>query len=149
MQKLAKVLDLHHCTHFEKIDITNVELNRLELNKTSKFKITPLAYVQAVVKALKEYPIFNSSLVGEGKLMLRNYINMSAVDTNDGLVVPNIKNAESISLSEIAYEILELAKKAKSKKLLSKNLSGGTFLSSLGAMGGTGFTPILIHLKLE
>ena len=62
-----------HVTHFEEIDITNVELNRLELNKTSKFKITLLAYiVQAVVKALKEYPIFNSSLVGEGKLMLRN-----------------------------------------------------------------------------
>ena len=135
-----------HVTHFEEIDITNVELDRLELNKTSKFKITPLAYiVQAVVKALKEYPIFNSSLVGEGELMLRNYINIGiAVDTNDGLVVPNIKNAESISLNEIAYEILELAKKAKSKKLLSKNLSGGTFsISSLGAMGGTGFTPII------
>ena len=95
--------------------------------------------MQAVVKALKEYPIFNSSLVGEGKLMLRNYINIGIARYKDGLVVPNIKNAESISLSEITYEILELAKKAKSKKLLSK-ISGGTFsISSLGAMG------VLVH----
>ena len=135
-----------HVTHFEEIDISLIESQRAELNKTSETKLTPLSYlVLKVISALKEFPQFNSALVGEGKIMLRKYFNIGiAVDTKDGLLVPVIKEADSLNIIEIANEIILLAEKAKNKKLLEKNLSGGTFsISSLGPMGGVGFTPII------
>ena len=135
-----------HVTHFEEIDITIIENQRAELNKTSKTRLTPLSYlVTKVITALKEFPQFNAALVDEGKIMLRKYYNIGiAVDTKDGLVVPVIKKADSLNITEVANEIITLAEKAKNKKLLEKNLSGGTFsISSLGPMGGVGFTPII------
>ena len=135
-----------HVTHFEEIDISLIENQRAELNKTSETKLTPLSYlVVKVISALKEFPQFNAALVGEGKIMLRKYFNIGiAVDTKDGLLVPVIKEADSLNIAEVANEIITLAEKAKSKKLLEKNLSGGTFsISSLGPMGGVGFTPII------
>ena len=116
------------------------------LYKDSKVKVTPLAYlIEAIVSALKEFPIFNSSLVGDGELMLRNYINIGiAVDTEQGLVVPVIKNTDNFSVKEIAEKITELAAKAKQKKLMKDDLEGATFtVSSLGPLGGTGFSPII------
>ena len=135
-----------HVTHFEEIDISLIEKQRAELNKTSEIKLTPLSYlVTKVISALKEFPQFNSALIGEGKIMLRKYFNIGiAVDTKDGLLVPVIKAADSLNITEVANEIITLAEKAKNKKLLEKNLSGGTFsISSLGPMGGVGFTPII------
>ena len=135
-----------HVTHFEEIDISLIENQRAELNKTSKTKLTPLSYlVMKVINALKEFPQFNAALVGDGKIMLRKYFNIGiAVDTKDGLLVPVIKEADSLNITEVANEIITLAEKAKNKKLLEKNLSGGTFsISSLGPMGGVGFTPII------
>ena len=135
-----------HVTHFEEIDISLIENQRAELNKTSETKLTPLSYlVTKVISALKEFPQFNAALVGEGKIMLRKYFNIGiAVDTKDGLLVPVIKGADSLNITEVANEIITLAEKAKNKKLLEKNLSGGTFsISSLGPMGGVGFTPII------
>lgn len=135
-----------HVTHFEEIDITIIENQRKSLNKKSKSRITPLAYVvEKVSKALKEFPIFNSSLIGEGELMLRNYINIGiAVDTPDGLLVPVMHEADKKDIHSIASEVKLLAEKAKNKKLHQKDLTGGTFtISSLGPIGGTGFTPII------
>ena len=135
-----------HVTHFEEIDITIIEQQRAELNKTSAMKLTPLSYlVIKVISALQEFPQFNAALVGEGKVMLRKYFNIGiAVDTRDGLLVPVIKDADKLNMTEVANEIITLAEKAKNKKLLEKNLSGGTFsISSLGPMGGVGFTPII------
>ena len=135
-----------HVTHFEEIDISLIENQRAELNKTSEIKITPLSYmVTKVISALRKFPQFNAALVGEGEIMLRKYFNIGiAVDTKDGLLVPVIKEADTLSIKEVANEIILLAEKAKNKKLLEKNLSGGTFsISSLGPMGGVGFTPII------
>ena len=135
-----------HVTHFEEIDISVIESQRAELNKTSKTKLTPLSYlVMKATSALKEFPQFNAALVGEGEIMLRKYFNIGiAVDTKDGLVVPVIKEADKLNITEVAKEIIMLADKAKNKKLLERNLSGGTFsISSLGPMGGVGFTPII------
>lgn len=135
-----------HVTHFEEAEIDLAEKQRKELNEKIDTKITPLAYiVKSVCCALADNPIFNSSLVGEGEVFMRKYINIGiAVDTNDGLVVPVIHNADSLSTKEIAVKIIELSEKAKSKKLLQKHLSGATFtVSSLGSIGGTGFTPII------
>ena len=135
-----------HVTHFEEIDISVIEGQRAELNKTSEIKLTPLSYlVMKVLNALQEFPQFNAALVGEGEVMLRKYFNIGiAVDTRDGLLVPVIKDADKLNITEVANEIIMLAEKAKNKKLLEKNLSGGTFsISSLGPMGGVGFTPII------
>ena len=135
-----------HVTHFEEIDISLIEKQRAELNKTSKTKLTPLSYlVMKVINALKEFPQFNAALIGEGEIMLRKYFNIGiAVDTKDGLLVPVIKDADKFNITEMANEIIVLAEKAKNKKLLERNLSGGTFsISSLGPMGGVGFTPII------
>ena len=135
-----------HVTHFEEIDISLIEEQRSELNKTSKIKLTPLSYlVMKVINALQEFPQFNAALVGEGEIMLRKYFNIGiAVDTKDGLLVPVIKDADKLNITEVANEIIMLAEKAKNKKLLERNLSGGTFsISSLGPMGGIGFTPII------
>ena len=135
-----------HVTHFDEADFTLLEAQRTELNRISSQKITPLAFIaKAVSMALEEYPIFNSALVGEGKLMLRNYINLGiAVNTDDGLIVPVIKDVNILNIGQIASKITELSDKAKNKKLLSKDLSGATFtISSLGTIGGTGFTPII------
>ena len=135
-----------HVTHFEEFDISIIEEQRAELNKTSEKKLTPLSYlVMKVINALKEFPQFNASLVGEGEIMIRKYFNVGiAVDTKDGLLVPVIKEADKLNITEIANEIIMLAEKAKNKKLLERNLSGGTFsISSLGPMGGVGFTPII------
>jgi pyruvate dehydrogenase E2 component (dihydrolipoamide acetyltransferase) len=135
-----------HVTHFDEADITLLEQQRADLNKISAQKITPLSFVvKAVSMALEEYPIFNSSLVGKGKIMQRNYINLGiAVNTNEGLIVPVIKDANNLNVGQIALEIKALSNKAKNKKLFTKDLSGGTFtISSLGGIGGTGFTPII------
>jgi len=135
-----------HVTHFDEADITLLESQRADLNKISAQKITPLSFVvKAVSLALEEYPVFNSSLVGKGKIMQRNYINIGiAVNTNEGLIVPVIKDANNMNVGQIAFEIKALSDKAKNKKLFTKDLNGGTFtISSLGGIGGTGFTPII------
>ena len=94
---------------------------------------------------LKLFPIFNSSLVGDGEVMVKEYVNIGiAVSISDGLIVPVLKDADKLSILEIADKIKELSEKARSKKLLKKDLEGSTFsISSLGQMGGTGFTPII------
>lgn len=135
-----------HVTHFEEADLTNIELSRKIMNESSQVKITPLAFIiKSVSEALREFPIFNSSLVGDGEIFMRKYINIGvAVDTDAGLVVPVIKDADKLSITDIASNIIDMSTKAKSKKLLQKELAGATFtISSLGPMGGTGFTPII------
>ena len=98
-----------------------------------------------ISSALSEYKIFNSSLLDNGRVIVKNYINIGiAVDTEDGLVVPVLKSANELSFEEIGSKILDLADKARNKKLLTKDLTGATFsISSLGKIGGTGFTPII------
>ena len=135
-----------HVSHFEEADITKIEKQRKDLNDIATIKITPLAYIiKATALALIEFPLLNSSLVGEGKLMLKNYINIGiAVSTDDGLVVPVIKEVENLNIGEIAKKILEISLKAREKKLLEDDIKGATFtISSLGNIGGTGFSPII------
>ncbi len=135
-----------HVTHFEQVDVTNLEKHRKILKKVSKTKISLLAYiVKATSIILLKKPVINSSLVGDGKLMLKKYVNIGiAVNTDHGLVVPVIKNVEELNLGQISEKIAEFANKARKKTLMEKDLKGATFtISSLGAIGGTGFTPII------
>ena len=133
-------VSIPHVTHFEEVDLSQIMLKR----KTVKASV--LSYViQGICKALKEFPIFNSSLLEENKIMLKKYINIGiAVDTEMGLIVPVIKNADLLSVDDIDMSVANLAEKARDKKLRNTDLEGSTFtVSSLGKLGGTGFTPII------
>ena len=129
-----------HVTHFEEVDIT-------EINKVRKhMQVSPLAFlIDALSKNLQKFPVFNSSLLENNKLAIKQYVNIGlAVDTPDGLVVPVIKNADGLDIKEIDTLVKELAKKALNKKLLKDDFEGATFtISSLGKIGGVGFTPII------
>ena len=100
--------------------------------------------IVASVATLKAFPDFNASLQGD-ELVLKRYYNIGfAADTEEGLLVPVIKDADTKGILEIAAEIRELAAKARDGKLKLNEMQGGTFtISSLGGLGGTYFTPII------
>ena len=143
-------ITIPHVTHFDEADITELEKFRKQMNSeagTDNIKFSPLVFViKAVVATLKAYPLFNSSLVpGEGKLILKKYYHVGiAVDTPNGLVVPVVKNADQKGIRDIALELNTLGENARAGKLAIGDLQGATFtISSLGGIGGTGFTPIV------
>ena len=145
-------VNVPHVTHNDESNISDLESFRKQLNaeyaKQGKdIKLSPLAFiVKAVVSALQTYPQFNSSLEPGGEnLILKKYFHIGiAVDTPNGLVVPVIRDADQKSVADIAREMGELAKKARDKKLTMNDMSGACFtISSLGGIGGTGFTPIV------
>ena len=143
-------VNLPHVTQHDEADITDMEAFRKSLKTEAESKgvrVTPLAFlVKACCAGLREYPNFNSSLAeNHQQLILKKYINIGmAVDTPDGLVVPVIKDADQKSIWELSEDIANLSEKARTKKLAMDDLQGGTFsISSLGALGGTGFTPIV------
>ena len=135
-----------HVTQNDDADITEMEAFRKKLGEENKdTKVTPLVFlIKAVVAALKKYPQFNASLDGDN-LILKKYFHIGiAVDTPDGLVVPVIRDADRKGLLELAKELAEISAKARDKKLTSADMQGGCFsISSLGGIGGTGFTPII------
>jgi pyruvate dehydrogenase E2 component (dihydrolipoamide acetyltransferase) len=135
-----------HVTHHDEADITELEAFRKRTNaEQSDVKVTMVALlVKAVVGSLKAFPVVNSSLDGDD-LVLKRYYNIGfAADTPNGLVVPVIKQADRKGILEIASDLTELSGKARSGKLSSAEMSGSTFtISSLGGIGGTGFTPIV------
>ncbi|MCR8549964.1 2-oxo acid dehydrogenase subunit E2 [Salipiger sp. P9] len=141
-------ITIPHVCNFDKADVTDLESFRKTLNSEAGAevtKITMLAFaVKACVSVLQAFPKFNSSLDG-GSLVLKQYWNIGvAADTPDGLMVPVIKQADQKSVTEIATEMAELAALARAGKLKPEAMSGGTFtISSLGGIGGTGFTPII------
>lgn len=136
-----------HVTQFDKADITLLEKSRKELNKNSETKLTVTAIlVRIIVEALKKFPQFNSSIDMEKKeIIYKSYYNIGiAVDTEFGLIVPVIKNADKKSLIEISTEMNSLAEKARNKKIGLDDLQGGCFsISNLGGIGGTYFTPVV------
>ena len=145
-------LNVVHVTEFENIDVTELEnarsrFNQENENKPDNVRLTPLPFiVKACAQILKEYPQFNSSIQADlSHLILKKYVNIGfAVDTDDGLVVPVIRDAIHKNLIEIATEIVELSDAARSRRLRTDDISGATFtISSLGRLGGTGFGPIV------
>jgi pyruvate dehydrogenase E2 component (dihydrolipoamide acetyltransferase) len=136
-----------HVTHQEEADISGLDAARAALTEESGVKITPLAFmVKAAVAALQAHPQFNASLDASGRtLVQKKYFHIGiAVDTPGGLLVPVIRGADRKSVAEIASEISEVSALARSKGLPLDRMSGGCFtLSSLGSIGGTGFTPII------
>ena len=141
---------LPQVTQFDLSDITETEKLRGELKGAMKAEgigFTILAFVvKATAYALTQHPRFNSHLSDDNtQVILRKSVNMGiAVATDDGLIVPVIKNVQDKGLKQIAIEIGELAVKARDKKLTTKELQGASFtISSQGNLGGTAFTPLV------
>ncbi len=143
-------INIPHVTHFDEADITELEKYRKQRNSSlskNGVKLTPLVFImKAVADCLKEFPSFNASLGEDRKeLILKKYFNIGiAVDTDKGLVVPVIKNVDKKDINELSKELLNISNKAREKGLTVDEMSGSSFtISSLGGIGGTGFTPIV------
>lgn len=143
---------LPQVTQFDLADITDTEAMRNELKAEFKAQgvgLTILAFiVKAVAYALTQHPKFNSHVSDDNtQMIIRKSVNMGiAVATDDGLIVPVIRDAQAKGIRQLAIEIGELAKKARDKKLSAKELQGASFtISSQGNMGGTYFTPLVNH----
>ena len=143
-------LNVPHVTHFDDADITNLESFRKSLKVEGEVRgvrITPVAFIiKAIATALGANPVINRSLASDGEHYIqKSYCNIGmAVDTPRGLVVPVIRNANEKGIWEIAADVANFAAKARDGKLKPIDMQGGCFsLSSLGAIGGNGFTPIV------
>ncbi|NIF17371.1 dihydrolipoyllysine-residue acetyltransferase [Pantoea sp. Cy-639] len=143
-------LNVPHVTQFDSADITELEAFRVAQKAVAEKAGVKLTVLPLLLKAcaflLKELPDFNSSLAPSGKAIIRKkYVHIGfAVDTPDGLLVPVIKNVDQKSLLQLAAEAASLAEKARTKKLSADEMQGACFtISSLGHIGGTGFTPIV------
>ena len=140
-------INIPHVTQHDECDLSYLMDLRHHLNKKYKVKISPLAFIAKVTTdLLLSFPLLNSSLDYElSKIIVKNYVNLGiAIDTPGGLIVPNIKNTQDKSILKISKEIKLLADAAKIRKLKLPDLKGASFsISSLGAIGGKFFTPII------
>ena len=139
-----------HVTQFDEADISilnSIREKEKEEGLKNNIKVTFLPFIiMAAIKALKEFPVFNSSLNhDQDSLIIKKYYNIGiAIDTPTGLVVPVIKDADKKSILDLSKELMDLSDRARNKKLKPEELSGGSFtISSLGGIGGTNFTPII------
>ena len=137
-------------TQFDEADITGIDALRKKHaaayeQKGARLTLTPFV-LKAVVDTLKKHPIFNSSLDEAAKsIVLKEYYHIGiAVDTEAGLIVPVLRDADKKSLLDLSKELEELAKKARERKVSADDLKGGTFtISNQGGIGGAHFTPIV------
>lgn len=142
-------LNVPHVTQFDEADVTELEAFRTSLRAEAEergTRLTPLPLLlKACAAALQAHPGVNVSLTSDEQVVRKRYIHIGmAVDTPAGLVVPVIRDVNRKSLWELAEEVAELAEKARQRKLTPNDMQGGGFtLSSLGALGGQGFTPIV------
>jgi pyruvate dehydrogenase E2 component (dihydrolipoamide acetyltransferase) len=146
----ASWVNIPHVTQFDEADITDLEQLRASLKERAQaagVKLTPLAFImRACVKALQEFPRFNSALDASGaNLIVRKYLHMGfAADTPNGLVVPVVRDADRKDIYALARSLGALSEKARAGKLPPADMQGGCFtISSLGGIGGTAFTPII------
>ncbi|QQE79792.1 2-oxo acid dehydrogenase subunit E2 [Alicyclobacillus sp. SO9] len=137
-----------HVTHFDEVDVTDIFAVKESLKKVDPEKNVSVAafYIKALQFALQEVPIFNAKLDEENEVIrLEQEYNIGiAADTEDGLIVPVIKNVEKLSVFQIHTQMKQLIKKAKENRLTAADISDGTFtVSNVGPMGSTGATPII------
>ena len=143
-------LNVPHVTQFEDADISGLERFRKDLKGEAAergVRLTPLPFIlKACAVALRDHPKLKSSLADSGDtLVMKRYCHIGmAVDTSAGLVVPVIRDVDKKSIWELASEVAALAERARDKQLKPDDMQGGVFtVSSLGAIGGRGFTPII------
>jgi len=146
----ASWINLPHVTQHDLADITELEEKRQQLKGAAKERgigLTPLAFImKACIATLKEFPKANASLSEDGvSLVYKNYFHLGfAADTENGLMVPVIRDADTMDVYELARELGKLSLLAREGKLKATQLQGASFtVSSLGGIGGTAFTPIV------
>ncbi len=139
-----------HVTQHDEADVTDLEAFRKAQGDEAErrgVKLSPIPFlIRAAVAALREFPRFNASLsAGGDSIVVKKYFHVGvAVDTDAGLVVPVVRDADRKGLFQLAAEVGDLAERARERKLKADELEGGTFtISSLGGIGGTTFTPIV------
>jgi len=139
-----------HVTQFDLADITSLEELRKKYAKQTEaaggnLTVTAIA-VKVVASALRVFPQFNASIdLGSDEVVLKKYVNVGiAVDTDRGLLVPVIRNADQKNIVQLAVELAQLSEKARNRKIALEEMQGGCFsISNLGGIGGTYFTPIV------
>jgi pyruvate dehydrogenase E2 component (dihydrolipoamide acetyltransferase) len=143
-------LNIPHVTYQEEADITRLEAFRQSLKADPQAKgvrITPLPFfIKALCASLREFPVLNSSLSSDGQsLIYKGYFHIGvAVDTPHGLVVPVVRDADTKGIIELSTELATVSSRARDGKLAPADLQGGCMsISSLGGIGGTGFTPLI------
>jgi len=140
-----------HVTNHDEADVTEMEEFRsslIDIYTGEKKKITPLAFIiKALVSSLKKFPSFNSSIddIDEGKITLKKYFHIGiAVDTQNGLMVPKLRNANNKNIDKISKELKQLSDDCRNLKIDKKEFFGGSMtITSLGGIGGSFFTPII------
>jgi pyruvate dehydrogenase E2 component (dihydrolipoamide acetyltransferase) len=142
--------EIPHVTQHDEADITEMEIFRKSLKDLytgKKISVTPLAFIiRAVVKALKDYPNFNSSLdIKNERVIYKKYYHIGiAVDTPHGLMVPKIRDADAKDITTLGRELKRVSKLSAELKIDKKEFFGGSMtISSLGSIGGSFFTPII------
>jgi pyruvate dehydrogenase E2 component (dihydrolipoamide acetyltransferase) len=137
-------------TNFDDADVT--ELDAIRKNSKQDYaskgiKLTTMPFlIKAVAMALKAHPVINASVdLDQGQIIYKDYVNIGiAVDTDRGLVVPSLRNADELAIPEIARQLGDMAENVRSNNFSIEDLRGGTFtISNLGAIGGTYSTPII------
>jgi pyruvate dehydrogenase E2 component (dihydrolipoamide acetyltransferase) len=139
-----------HVTQFDKADVSELEKMRKQFGKRveaagGKLTVTAIL-VKIIAHALQKFPQFNASVdMANGQLVYKKYYHIGiAVDTDRGLLVPVIRDADKKNITEIAVELTELGEKARARKATLDDMQGGTFtITNLGGIGGTNFTPIV------
>jgi pyruvate dehydrogenase E2 component (dihydrolipoamide acetyltransferase) len=136
-----------HVTHHDEIDVSGLEAARMKVAARTDTKVTALAFLmKAAVGALVLHPNFNASLDRDARnLVFKRYFHIGvAVDTASGLLVPVVRDIDKKSVAEVAAEVAQLSASARKSGLPMDRMAGGCFtISSLGGIGGTGFTPII------
>jgi len=141
-----------HVTNHDKADITELEALRKQYGKEieaagAKLTVTAIA-VKVVAAALRKFPLVNASIdMAREEIVVKKYVHIGiAVDTDRGLLVPVIRDADKKSITEISVELTQLSERARTKKTTLEEMEGGTFtITNLGGIGGTSFTPIVNH----
>lgn len=138
-----------HVTQFDKADVTDLEAMRRRASdrhgETQKLSMTAVL-LKVVAHALRQFPRFNASVdMANQEIVYKHYVNLGvAADTDRGLVVPVIRNADRKSIAELSQELGEVIGRARDGKLTADEMQGGTFsISNAGALGGGAFTPIV------
>ena len=148
-KKMTKSLfTIPHVTHFDEVNMTNLLKMRKDLKTLGESITVPAYFIKALVISLKEFPIFNAELDEENNriLLKKDYHIGFATDTENGLLVPVVRNADKKSIKDIHQEIKELTEKALAGKLKASEMQSSTFtMSNVGPLGSTGATPIINH----
>ncbi len=148
-QMIRSVSSVPHVTHIDNADITELEEWRTRYKEAHEGdkRVTAMALlIRAVCKALHNHPVFNASIDMEAsEVVYKDYINIGvAVDTERGLVVPNVRNADQLTIERIGAELAQIAENARTVKFAIEDLRGGTFtITNVGALGGIYNTPII------